>query len=490
MPSRTIRAASRRPFARRKRTKPKLRKPCFMAAWWAAARSHFTANYWRFHEIDFMERSRGALSAGTGFADWPIRYADLEPYYTKAEEDLGVSGLAGASPFDPPRSSRIRCRHCPSSRRACCSSVRRASSAGSVSRSDGRSFAAVSRPQRLPALRLLRRLRLRSWAPSRARSRRVIPMAERTGRCEIRAGLLRAQDRDGPIRARDRGHVLRRPRPRTSSSVPARVIVCCNGSETPRLLLMSKSNRFPHGLANSSGLVGKYLMFDSGAFCGGLFEHPLNDFKSVQSAASSTTSTMPIRTAASRAAAASTRASTLAHRVRHGRFAAGRAAVGRRHISARCATYFTQVDVLLSHSTTLPRRIEQHLARPRSEGRVGAARDAGDVQEPSRRHADDAVSAGPADGDPGSRRRAQDMGLPGRGHAPQAVHLLGTCRMGNDPKASVVNRDHRAHDVPNLYLVDGSSFVTSGATSRHATIQALAYRAADLLVQSARRGEA
>ena len=45
-----------------------------------------------------------ARSPGTGFADWPITYAELEPYYTKAEWEIGVSGLAGASPFDPPRS--------------------------------------------------------------------------------------------------------------------------------------------------------------------------------------------------------------------------------------------------------------------------------------------------------------------------------------------------------------------------------------------------
>jgi choline dehydrogenase-like flavoprotein len=65
---------------------------------------HFTGHYWRFHEIDFIERSRWGPIAGTGFADWPITYAELEPYYTKAEWELGISGLAGASPFDPPRS--------------------------------------------------------------------------------------------------------------------------------------------------------------------------------------------------------------------------------------------------------------------------------------------------------------------------------------------------------------------------------------------------
>src|SRR5262249_47412046 len=64
----------------------------------------FRANLWRFHEIDFMEPSHWGAISGTGFEDWPITYADMEPYYTKAEDDLGVSGLAGASPFDPPRS--------------------------------------------------------------------------------------------------------------------------------------------------------------------------------------------------------------------------------------------------------------------------------------------------------------------------------------------------------------------------------------------------
>src|SRR5437588_314332 len=65
---------------------------------------HFTANFWRFHEIDFIERSKVGPVAGTGLMDWPITYADLEPYYTKVEWEIGVSGLAGASPFDPPRS--------------------------------------------------------------------------------------------------------------------------------------------------------------------------------------------------------------------------------------------------------------------------------------------------------------------------------------------------------------------------------------------------
>ena len=70
-----------------------------------------------------------------------------------------------------------------------------------------------------------------------------------------------------------------------------------------------------------------------------------------------------------------------------------------------------------------------------------------------------------------------------------AVHLLGTARMGNDAASSVVDKFHRSHDVKNLFIVDGSSFVTSGRGQPTLTIQALAFRAADHIAQFAKRGE-
>jgi len=68
-------------------------------------------------------------------------------------------------------------------------------------------------------------------------------------------------------------------------------------------------------------------------------------------------------------------------------------------------------------------------------------------------------------------------------------HLLGTCRMGKDPRTSVVNDDHRTHDVPNLFLCDGSSFVTSGRGQPTETIQALAFRASDRIAALAKKNE-
>ena len=61
-------------------------------------------------------------------------------------------------------------------------------------------------------------------------------------------------------------------------------------------------------------------------------------------------------------------------------------------------------------------------------------------------------------------------------------HLLGTCRMGDDPERSVTDADHQAWDVPNLYVCDGSSFVTGGSVNPTSTIGALALRCADRIL--------
>ncbi len=63
---------------------------------------HFSANFWRLRPVDFKERSLLGPISGTNFADWPITYEELEPYYTKVDWEIGISGAPG--PFDAPRS--------------------------------------------------------------------------------------------------------------------------------------------------------------------------------------------------------------------------------------------------------------------------------------------------------------------------------------------------------------------------------------------------
>ena len=155
---------------------------------------HFTANYWRFHESDFHERSLFGQVNGAELTDWPLTYADLEPYYTKAEYDLGISGLAGANPFEAPRSKPYPLPPMPI-------------------KSSGVLFDQATKklglhPFPAPVAILSQPYRGRAACVNcgfcesfgcemRAKSSTlvsVIPVAEKTGRCEIRPEFLRAQD--------------------------------------------------------------------------------------------------------------------------------------------------------------------------------------------------------------------------------------------------------------------------------------------------------
>ena len=109
----------------------------------------------------------------------------------------------------------------------------------------------------------------------------MLPLAEATGRCEIRPGSYVARvetGRDG----RATGVTYFDAQKRLQLQRAKAVVLCANGAETPRLLLNSESSRFPNGLANSSGVVGKHLMFNTYFGVNAQFEHPLNEYKSVQ----------------------------------------------------------------------------------------------------------------------------------------------------------------------------------------------------------------
>lgn len=448
---------------------------------------HFTGNYWRFHESDFRERSLYGAIPGTAFADWPLSYADLEPYYTKAEYELGISGLAGANPFEAPRSKPYPLPPMPV-------------------KSSGVLFERAAKklglhPYPAPVAMLSRPYQGRGacshcgfcesfGCEMRAKSSTlvtVIPIAEKTGRCEIRPdSYVRRIQTDA--RGRVTGAVYFDARRREIFQRAKAVVVCANGIETPRLLLLSKSNRFPTGLANSSGLVGKNLMWDNGALASGLFEHPLNEYKSIQ-----------------------------ATRVLHDYYRADpkRGFYGGGGIDARfdyypagfalfgmppdlprwgseykrlLGDYFTRTMSLLSHSTSLPRERNHIDLDPSVKDAWGLP----SVRVTFDHHPDDLATMKWL-----AARQIEILEAAGARKTwlfpidefSATRHLMGTCRMGNDPKSSVVDRDSRAHDVPNLFLVDGSNFVTSARQQPTATIQALAYRAADLITQKAMKGD-
>jgi len=447
---------------------------------------HFTANYWRFHESDFQERSQFGEVPGAGLADWPIQYKDLEPYYTKAEYELGISGLAGANPFEAPRSKPYPLPPMPV-------------------KSSGVLFDRAAKklglhPYPAPVAILSQPYQGRGacvhcgfcesfGCEMRAKSSTlvsVIPIAEKTGRCEIRPNsYVRKIETDA--RGRATGAVYFDSNRREVFQRAKAVVLCANGAETARLLLLSKSKLSPQGLANSSGLVGKYLMWDNGGFASGWFEHPLNEYKSIQ-----------------------------ATRVIHDYYRADpkRGFYGGGGIDARfdyypasfalhgmppdapkwggeykqmLSAYFTHTMGVLAHSSSLA-KIENSISldpEVKDSWGLPAVRVTYDY------HPDDVatlkwlltkqVEILQAAG----AKKVWTTGISVEEVMPSR-HLMGTCRMGDDPKQSVVDRYNRAHDVANLWIVDGSCFVTSGRQQPTATIQALAYRAADFAIRGAK----
>jgi len=108
----------------------------------------------------------------------------------------------------------------------------------------------------------------------------MIPVAERTGRCEVRDRSVVTR-----IETNSAGRVTRviyLDPDGVEQAQPAKaVVLSANGAETPRLLFLSETSRHPDGLANSSGLVGKNLMFNYNPFSWARFSQPLNEYKSV-----------------------------------------------------------------------------------------------------------------------------------------------------------------------------------------------------------------
>ncbi len=448
---------------------------------------HFTANYWRFHEIDFVEQSRKGPVDGAEMADWPLTYADLEPYYTRVEWEVGVSGLAGASPFDPPRSRPYPVPPLP------------IKSSGVLTERAARKLgwhafpapmAILSQPYRGRAACIQCGFCERFGCEVGAKSSTLaamIPDAEATGRCQIRPfSYVRKIELDR--RGRAIGVKYFDAQKREVFQRAKAVVVCANGAETPRLLLMSATNQFPDGLANSSGTVGRHLMFNCYAFARGQFEHEINGYRGmvVTRVIHDTYELDPALGLAG--------GGGFDFRFDWTPIAFALSGLGPDapkwgpDYKRMLRDSYTRSLYALAHVSQLPVRSNSISLDPTVKDAWGLPA----MRLTFKEHPNDERLM-----DWFRARTVELLDAAGAtkvsafpaGRVYPEVHLLGTCRMGNDRRSSVVDRWHRTHDVPNLFLVDGSSFVTSGRGQPTMTIQALAFRAAEHAAAMARRGE-
>jgi len=447
--------------------------------------AHFTGNCWRLHPSDFNEASTLGGIAGTALADWPITYDELEPFYTKVEWEIGISGEPG--PFDPQRSKPYPMPPLP------------VKSSGVLMDRGARALGLHSQPAPMAINSISYNGRppcqhcgfcLGFMCEFRAKSTSMVamlPLAEATGRCEIRPASYAARiemSADGRARGVsyfDAQKHLQLQRARA-------VVVCANGGETPRLLLNSATTGFAQGLANSSGVVGKHLMFNTYFGADAQFEQPLNEYKSVQNTriVMDFYDTDPKRGHYGGGAIDA----------RFDRYPITYALGGLppsapkwgEAFARELASQFTRSMFFGCHGTSLPLERNSVSIDP-------ALKDAWGL--PAMRityedHPDDLANARflvakamEIAHAAGARTAWPQTVQP----QTQSVHLLGTCRMGNDPKNSVVDRFHRAHDVKNLFICDGSSLVTSSRGQPTMTISALAFRAGAHIAAFAKRGE-
>jgi choline dehydrogenase-like flavoprotein len=442
---------------------------------------YYTANCWRFPEIEFKQATRLGIPDGSSVADWPITYADLEPYYTKVDWEIGVSGKAG-NPFEPWRSKGFPLPPLP------------IKSEGVLCERGARKLGWNAWPA--PVAILSRPYRGRSPCVAcgkcggygcevRAKSSTLvamIPGAIATGRCEIRPDCYVRRVEMGSS-GRVTGVTYFDQQKQDVFQRAKVVVLSANGVETPRLLLLSATGSFPNGLANSSGQVGRNIMGNVYCPARGLFEYEINGWKGV---------------AVSRVIW-----DFLEAPQRLGLYGGG--GIDMRGVGGsggsgwpgeptwgsewkkRARDYNTKGALALVHASQLPVSTNRVDLDPETNDSWGLP-----------------VSRFTFTGHPLDTKLMQffcdrsrellDAAGAVRLSAPKVAgesglddeHLLGTCRMGNDSETSVINADHRAHDVPNLFIVDGSSFVTSGRGQPTMTIQALAFRAADRIAHLAR----
>ncbi|HYK97239.1 MAG TPA: GMC family oxidoreductase [Candidatus Acidoferrales bacterium] len=458
---------------------------------------HWTTITYRFHPSDFRVRSTSGHVSGTSVADWPIGYEDLEPYYARADRAIGVAGVAGANPFEGRRSApfplpavpftRAASRFADAARRLGYAPYATPAAVLTADRGDRRACDLCGHCSHYECFRL---------AKGNTRDS-VLARAARSGRIDIRAGARVERVLTDPRSGLATGVRYRDARGRRD--VTARTVVLANGAAyQARMLLLSTSRAHPRGLANSSGLVGRNLMFHTNVMAWGTFEELLYADRGPQTAAAfdDLDEDRP--------------------RERHGAsFVRGAAILGGIPLvfAGGPLAFANAAGLTAPLPSGVPpwgAEFRDFLARAYAR-HLGAYALCEDLpMEENRVELDPTLRL--ADGGPGLRihyryhRNTLEMEafmaervaavvreagarevLTQRSAVPAGMyagHHMGTVRMGTDPAKSVTDPDGRAHDVPNLYLAGSGTFVTSAGVNPTGTIWALAYRTADAIARA------
>lgn len=419
---------------------------------WAGATPRLQA-----HEFRALT-TYGQIDRGTSLIDWPVGYEELAPYYDKAELKMGVSGTHGIPPSAETNNYKVF------KAGATLAGYRQVSSArmaiNPVAR-DGRpgcqqigfcnSGCAIGA----------------KWSTLYTE----IPKAEQTGHFELRSECMAVRINHGES-GKATGVVYRDRDGKLHEQHARAVCVAGNVVETARILLNSDSASFPDGLANSSGQVGRNYMRHTFGAAIAIMPKPVNLHRGARQTGILYDEQI--------------------HDPERG-FAGGYqlqpVAADPHTMSATMGGWGEEHTVFMDNYANMAAVFITGEDPPEHNNRISlhpTERDDNGLPVPVieyRNHAntdamrDHAIAA--------SRRIYESLGATHfwGGDVPVGCHNMGVARMSAKPDDGVTNRWGQAHDVPNLFVSDGSVFSSSGAGNPTLTIVALAIRQADHIAE-------
>ncbi|MFK8069191.1 MAG: GMC family oxidoreductase [Gammaproteobacteria bacterium] len=454
--------------------------------------SNFMSGFFhRLKPVDFRLASEFGPIKGAATVDWPISYDDLEPYYAKVEQVVGVSGQVVDHPNQEPRSTKdfpyqptlehpISSwidKHCtdlgyhpmpvpravlpkPVGERNGCSYSDYCGSYGCATGAKGSSRAAL------------------------------LNEAIATGKCEVRphSKVYKLEsDQSGKVSS-----VHYYDAEDQTKKVDAKIyVVACHAIETSRLLLSSTGKKHPDGLANSSGQLGKNLLFSSGG--SGQCDLDYADLSEADAEALKVRGPFINRalqdwyTYKDQKADQIVKGGTIEFLFTHPnpisqanqqKWGEGGLVWGE-ELKSRIKSHFTDSRYLKFETfcdwlpndncyVTLDPKIKDKWGSPVANVRIGYH---GGNLRPSHQLDDKAKEVLESLGGKNIRSNVSTY--------PPPNLVAGGCRFGNDPETTVLNADCRAHDVENLYVTDGSFMPTGGSVPYTWTIYANSFRVAD-----------
>jgi len=424
---------------------------------------HYTMMSLRLHPSDFKIKSQDGVGV-----DWPISYDDLEPFYTEIEQELPISG-----PENFPWVRQSKPYPQKPHRQSCIDNLFKSGAEKIGAKVVPCPLALITEPVtgRQPCIN---RGFCEQGCKPKAKSSTLItyiPRGQKAG------GKVIAKAMAKRINLNSSGENIRSVtyvKDGQEHEIECNALILSSFTiETPRLLLNNKSDKFPQGLANSSGVVGKYLTCHSDHIVYAKFDKVLRTYRNppvtsiTQDFYETDQKNDYVRGFS--IAPYSGRPISFALAAQAGRTDLW----GEKLIDfMKEYNFWLQLGIIGEVLSYENNRVE--LAEEKDDYGIPITKTFFSIGENERKM----IEAGYQK----MEEIVKAAGATETFRAPLFVHLMGTTRMGNDPETSVVDKNLKAHDVENLYICGASVSPTGGAVNPTLTIQALSARLASYLI--------